>query len=134
MNRSPRVTECLAGRGVAPAQLGRLEGGELGADGRPERCALVRLQPDAQHVLDALHVDADGEMGGLVAHVPAVTDLDDDRVEEDHRIERLQRPLLPDQDLLADLVDDLRDRLVADLGADRGGEMVLDITRRHRAR
>lgn len=85
-------------------------------------------------MLDALHVDADGEMGGLVAHVPAVTDLDDDRVEEDHRIERLQRPLLPDQDLLADLVDDLRDRLVADLGADRGGEMVLDITRRHRAR
>ena len=82
---------------------------------------------------DALHVDADGEIGGLVAHVPAVTDLDDDRVEEDHRIERLQRPLLPDQDLLADLVDDLQDRLVADLGADRGGEMVLDITQRHTA-
>lgn len=37
MNRSPRVTECLAGRGVAPAQLGRLEGGELG-----RRCLGVR--------------------------------------------------------------------------------------------
>ena len=82
---------------------------------------------------DAVRVDTDSEMSGLVAHVPAVTDLDDNRVEEDHRIERLQRPLLPAQDLLADLVGDLRDRLVADLGADRGGEMVLDITQRHAA-
>ena len=30
MSRSPRVMECLAGRGVAPAQLGRFEGGEFG--------------------------------------------------------------------------------------------------------
>ena len=165
MNRSPRVTECLAGRGVAPVQLGRLEGGELGrrclgvrglidrlqrgGDGlavgggrrtasrrgsggprrfarslpaRPvsdrfgEACQTVaaddqyipgtpRLASSAQtaaqnlapsfactqmpSTCDALHVDADGEMGGLVAHVPAVTDLDDDRVEEDHRVEPL---------------------------------------------
>lgn len=74
-----------------------------------------------------------GKMSGLVAHVPTITDLDNDRVEEDHRIEHLQRPLLPDQDLLADLVDDLRDRLMADLAADHGGEMVLDTTQRHAA-
>ena len=156
MNRSRASRNALLVEG-APAQLGRLEGGERGlmdrlqrgGDGlavgggrrtasrrgsggprrfarslpaRPvsdcfgEACEAVAAddqyipgtpwlassaQTAAQNVVpwfactqmpstcDAVHVDADGEMGGLVAHVPAVTDLDDDRVEEDHRVEPL---------------------------------------------
>jgi hypothetical protein len=63
----------------------------------------------------------------------AVADLDHQSVEIDDRIERFQRPALPGHHLVADLIDDLRQRLAADLGADRGGQVVLDVTQRHPA-
>lgn len=69
--------------------------------------------------------------GGLVDHVRAVADLDHDRVQIDHRIERVQRPGLPLQDLLGDRVSDIRDRLVRQLCPDRRGEVVRDVTDRH---
>jgi hypothetical protein len=34
-------------------------------------------EPDPEDVLDAVHVDADPDVGGLVTLVPAVADLDD---------------------------------------------------------
>ena len=49
--------------------------GEFGADAGPELRALGRLDPNAQNVLDAVHVDADRDMRGLVPHMRAVTDL-----------------------------------------------------------
>ncbi len=76
----------------------------------------------------------DRDVGGLVAHVGAVADLDHQRVEVDHRVERLQRAALPGQHLIEDLVGDLADRLVGELGADRDGEVVLDVADRHPAR
>lgn len=85
-------------------------------------------------MLDAVQVDADRDVRGLVAHVRPVADLDDDRVEVDHRVERLQRAVLPGQDLFEDLVDDVADRLVRQLGPDRRGEVVLDVADRHPAR
>ena len=84
-------------------------------------------------MLDPLEVDTDGDVGRLVTHVAAVTDLDHDGVEVDHRIQRLQRTLLPGEDLLSDGVDDLRDRLMGQLGADRRGEVMADVTDRHAA-
>ena len=107
--------------------------GKLRADTRPELRALGLLHPDPQDVLDAVHVDADGEVSGLVADVGAVADLDHKRVEIDHRIERFQRSALPSQHLLADRVDDLRDRLLGKLGADRGPQMMRDPAQRHPA-
>src|SRR5690606_6044111 len=91
------------------------------------------LDPDAQDMLDPVHVDADGDVRGLVAHMPAIADLHDQRVEVDHRVERLERPLLPGQDLVADLLDDVRDRLVRQVRADRRSQVVLDIADRHPA-
>ena len=63
----------------------------------------------------------------------SVADLDHDRVEVDDRVEGIQRATLPRQHLLGDLVGDLRDRLPADLGADRGHQVMLDIALRHPA-
>ena len=40
--------------------------GEIGADVGPERRALGVLDPDPQHVLDALEVHADGDVGCLL--------------------------------------------------------------------
>jgi hypothetical protein len=50
------------------------------------------LDPDAEDVLDPVHVDPDGDVRGPVGHVRAVADLDHDRVQVEHRVERLQRP------------------------------------------
>src|SRR5437588_1873988 len=43
----------------------------------------------------------------------------------------LQGPALPGHHLVADLVDDLRQCLATDFGADGGGQMLLDIAQRH---
>lgn len=46
-------------------------------------------------------------------------------------VERLERTGLPGEDLVGDLVGDLRDRLMAQLGADHRGEVVLDVADDH---
>ncbi len=99
----------------------------------PERRALGVLDPDPQHVLDALEVHADGDVGGTVEDLAVLSDLDPDCVEIDHRIELLQRPRLPRQDLFAHGVGDVGDRLVRQVRADRGGQVVLDVPDRHSA-
>src|SRR5699024_1516739 len=107
--------------------------GELGAHPGPELRALGGLQPYPEDVFDAVHVHAHGDVSGLVPHVGSVADLDHDRVQVDHRIQRVQRTRLPGQYLLSDLVGDVADRLVGQLGADRGHEMVLDVADGHPA-
>jgi hypothetical protein len=57
--------------------------GQVGADTGPELRTPAGLDPDPQHVLDAVHVDADGDVGGLVDHVRPVADLDHQRVQVD---------------------------------------------------
>jgi hypothetical protein len=46
-------------------------------------------------MLAAVRGDAEGKISGLVAHHPLVADLHPQRIEEHHRIERLQRAGLP---------------------------------------
>ena len=58
------------------------------------------------------HGDPDDDIDRLVADLP-VADLDHDRVDEDHRIDRVQRPVAPLGHLLDHLVGDLGDRLLA---------------------
>lgn len=105
----------------------------LGAHAGPELRALGGLDPDAQDVLDAVHVDADGDVRGPVGHVRAVADLHHQRVEVDDRVERLQRAGLPGGDLLEHGVGDLADRLVRQVGAQRRDQVVLDVADRHPA-
>jgi hypothetical protein len=63
-------------------------------------------------MLDPVDVDPDRDMRRPVPDVGAVADLDHDRVEVDHRIQRVEGPMLPGGDLVADLVGDLADRVV----------------------
>lgn len=49
---------------------------------------LHRLDPDAQHMLDALHVHSDRQVSGPVLHPVIASDFDADRVQVDHRVER----------------------------------------------
>jgi hypothetical protein len=68
------------------------------------------LDPDAQDVTDTVDVDADGNVSGLVADLMTVANLDHQGVEVDDRVDRVQGPALPFQDLLEHRVGDLADR------------------------
>src|SRR3954469_15339161 len=72
---------------------------QLVHDPQPELGALVLLQPQAQDLLGAVGADAQGDVHGLVADQPLVAHLDPERVEEDQRIDRLERPRLPGRGL-----------------------------------
>lgn len=57
--------------------------GKFRTDVGPERGALGVLHPDAQDMLDAVHIDTHGDMRCFRPRVPAVADLHPDRVEVD---------------------------------------------------
>jgi hypothetical protein len=106
---------------------------QLGAHPGPELGSLAGLHPDPEHVLDPVQVDPDGDVGGLVADLVTVADLHHQRIQVDDRVDLLQRPGLPGLDLVGHRVGDLGDGVVGQLGAQRAGQMVLDVPDRHPA-
>src|SRR5207247_6202952 len=74
---------------------------QLGQDGEPELGALAALEPESQDVALTVHVDADRHVAGEVADGAAVADLHDQRVEEEDRVDVLERSGLR----LADVVE-----------------------------
>jgi hypothetical protein len=107
---------------------------ELSEHPGPKLRPLAGLDPDPQHVLDAVGVDPDRDVGGLVPDGVVVADLHHQRIQVQNRIDRLQRPGLPRLDLLGDRVGDVGDRFVRQLGAQRALQMGLDVADRHPAR
>src|SRR4051794_19938231 len=92
-----------------------------------------RADPQAQDVPLAVHRDADGAVHGPVGDL-AVANLDHDGVDEDHRIDAVQRPVLPVADLAEDPVGDLRDRLPGDRCRVHLSQMGLDLAGRQALR
>src|SRR5699024_4288651 len=72
----------------------------------------------------------DGDIGGAVDDLVVLPDLDADRIEVEHRVELLQRPRLPRGDLFQHRVGDVRDRLVRQIRAEGGGQVMLDVANR----
>src|SRR5262245_17916743 len=68
---------------------------EFGDDLQPEPRAFVRLDPQPEHFLLALDVDAEREIDVLVLHHALVADLHHHRVEVNDRAPRLERARLP---------------------------------------
>src|SRR5439155_4828363 len=64
----------------------------------------------------------------------ALTDLEDERVEEDDRVDVVERPLLPLAHVLHDRVGDPADQVAADADAVDLGQVRLDVARRQAAR
>jgi hypothetical protein len=90
---------------------------DLGEDLQPELRALAALAgPQAEDVAGALGGDGQGHVDGAVDH-RAVADLDVDGVDEDDRVDGVQRPVLPLGHAVHDLVGDRGDRLAGDLHA-----------------
>lgn len=78
---------------------------------QPELGALAAVpQPDAQHMLAALDVDADAQVGSPVDHGALRADLDHQGVDVEDRVDRVERPGLRLVELLDDPVGDLGDQ------------------------
>jgi hypothetical protein len=84
---------------------------ELAEDPEPELGPLGLLHPQPQDIFLPLAGDAQGEIHRLAAHQALVANLDPQGVEDHHRVERLQGPLLPGGDLLPHRLGDGTDHV-----------------------
>jgi hypothetical protein len=119
---------------AAVAQVGRHRAPEAGALPGGRGMAVGPGQPDAQHVLVAVGVDAGRQVGGLVRHDVVVADLDHDRVQEHHGIDRVQGPGLPGPHFLHHRLGDPRDGLGGQDGPVDLLEVVDDVPGAHAVR
>ena len=105
---------------------------ELGQQAHPELGALPAggSHPQTQHVAFAVQVDAHGHVDGPVGDL-AVADLHHDGVDQQHRVDAVQGPVLPRQQVLDDGVGDPADGVPGDLGAVDLGQMRLDVAGGH---
>src|SRR3954463_7099035 len=67
----------------------------------PEFGAFALFDPEPEYVLVAIRIERQRHVNGLVLDQTLVADFDPQRVEEDHWIDRIERPVLP----LADLIE-----------------------------
>ncbi len=84
-----------------------------------------------KHVALAVGLHPQRQVHRLVADPAVVADLDPQRVEEHHRVHRLQRPVLPGDRLRHDLVGNRADEVGRDLGAVALGQERLDLAHAH---
>ena len=77
----------------------------------------VVLEPHPEHVALTVDPDAERQIAGFALHRPAVTDLQHERVKEQHRVDVLQRPLLPGTDVVHHRIGHPADQVPADLDA-----------------
>lgn len=73
---------------------------QLAHDPQPEFRPLGLLEPQAQNLLAPRAAQANRQIYRAIADQPFVADLHPQRVEEHHRIGRLQAPILPGRDFL----------------------------------
>ena len=107
---------------------------EIGQHLHPELRALGLLKPHAEHVAVPVDADPQGEIAGAALHAAALADLEHQAVEEDHRVDVVQRPGLPGPDVVHDGVGHPADQIVADIDAVDLGQVRLDVAHREPAR
>ena len=78
--------------------------------GMPKQVLVPCLPDEPEHVALAVGSDPQRDIHRPVRDV-ALADLEHDRIDQDHRIDRVQRPGLPQLQVGQDLVGDLGDQL-----------------------
>jgi hypothetical protein len=104
---------------------------ELVHDAQPELGALALLDPQAEDVLLALAIERQGEIDRLVLDRALVADLDPQRIKEDHRIDCVERPVLPLAHLIEHGIGDPADQVGRDVDGIELAQMALDLAYRH---
>ncbi len=104
-SRSDRLRQSLQPVTAGDQRVLQAAVAQLGQHRRPllRAFAADRAQPEPEHVALTLEVDADRDIDGPVGDLPA-TDFDHQAVDQQHRVERIQWPALPGDDLVDDLV------------------------------
>ena len=98
--------------------------GQLGTYVGPKCCSFIGLDPDAQHMHDALHVHSDRQVSDPVLHCVIASEFDADRVQVDHRVEHFYGAVLPLSDGVTHRVSNRGNRCGTDLHADGGNEVM----------
>src|SRR3546814_5711269 len=101
------------------------------SDWSSDVCSSDLFEPQAQNLFAAIGADAERDMEGLVADHAFIPDLDPDRVEEDQRINRVKRPLLPGGDLVEDRIGHRADQIGRDVDTVQIAQVPADLTRAH---
>src|SRR6185312_4615575 len=96
---------------------------------RPELGALVLLNPEAEDLFHPVRPHAEGDVHRLVPDQTFVPHLDAQRVEENQRIDRLQRTILPGRHLIQDSVRDRADQVRRSVDPIELAQMSLDLAR-----
>ena len=106
---------------------------EPGEHARPEPRSLGRAQPDAQHVLEPVRIDAGDQVGSLVVYRAAVPDLHHESVDVKNGVKGIQRPVLPSGDLVSDHVGHRRYQRGGNLGPVNLRQVRVNVPRSHPA-
>ena len=83
---------------------------QFGHNLEPELGAFGLGNPHPQDLLDSIHGNADGQVDCLVQNVPICPALYPDGIHIDNRIHGIQKPILPDLDLVIYGIGNSRDQ------------------------
>jgi hypothetical protein len=100
---------------------------------KPELGALGLLDPQAKDLFTAAGADAERQVDRLVADRALVADLHPQGVEDDQRVDRLERAILPLGDVLEDGVGHRAHQLGRDVETVDLGQVTLDLADRQAA-
>ena len=91
------------------------------------------LDPQAKDFFLAGRIEGKRHIHGLVLDDALVADFDPQSIEENDRIDRIERPVLPVPDFFEDGIGDPADQIWRDIDAVELGQMALDLANRHAA-
>src|SRR5262249_17467859 len=97
----------------------------------PEFGAFGLFDPKPKHALLAVGIERERHIHGLVLDQAFVADFDAQSVKKHHRIDPIERSVLPFTDLIKHRIRDPADQVRRDLGAIKFSQMALDLPHRH---
>src|SRR5580704_5431617 len=99
----------------------------------PEFGAFALFDPQPEHILLAIGIERERHIDGLVLDQALVANLDAQSVKKHHRIDRVERPVLPFPPLVKDRIGDTADEIGRHVGSIEFGQVAWDLSHRHAA-
>ena len=106
---------------------------QLVHDLEPELRAFGLFDPQAQNLFLAIGIESERDIDRLVFNEALIADLDPQGVEENDRVDGIERPVLPLAHLVQDGIGDPADEIGRDVDAVKLGQMAPDLAHRHAA-
>ena len=134
-DRGDRIGEAFESVAADDADIGDTTVAQLREHVHPLLRALPagRSHPQPENVTVTLQIDADSDVDRPVGDLP-VADLDHERVDQHHRIDRIERTGLPFLHVAEHLVRHGRHQITRDVGSVEIGEVLGDIAGGHALR